>query len=86
MKIFANNIEIRSSGPTVGSNAIVQKHLGAGLDIKVLGFSAAQFDLTFDSPTKARAVIAAVDWFIIEGSRTAFPFPLFSLKPDARMP
>ena len=42
MKIFAN-VEIRSSGPSAGSNAIeLQKQLAAGLDIKVLGFSAAE--------------------------------------------
>jgi hypothetical protein len=86
MKIYANNIEIRSSGPTVGSTAIVQKHLAAGLDIKVLGFSAAEFDLSFDTPKEARAVIAAVERFIVDESRTAFPFPLFSLTPDGRMP
>ena len=86
MKIYANNIKIRSSGPAVGSNAIVQKHLATGLDFKVLGFSAAQFDLIFDTPREARAVIAAVERFIVNESRTAFPFPLFSLTPYGRMP
>ena len=86
MKIFANNIEIRSSGPTECSNGIVQKHLAAGLDIKILGFSAAEFDLEFDTPTEVRAVIAAAERFIIEESRTAFPFPFFSLEPDGRVP
>jgi hypothetical protein len=86
MKISANNVQIRPRGANTASNAIVERHLAAGLDIKVLGFSAAEFDLTFDTPTEARAVIAAVERFIIEESHTAFPFPLFSVKPDGRMP
>jgi hypothetical protein len=78
MKIFAN-IEIRPSGSTDGSNAIVQKHLAAGLDIKVIGFSAAEFGLIFDTPAEVMAVVAALDRFIIDESPTAFPFPLLTL-------
>jgi hypothetical protein len=86
MKIFANNVEIRPSEASAESKAIVQRHLAAGLDIRVLGFSAAEFELSLDTPTEARAVIEAVEKFILEESRTAFPFPLFSLTLNGRMP
>ena len=80
MKLFANNIEIRSSGPSTGTNAIeLQKQLAAGLHIKLLGFSAAEFDLIFDTPSEVMAVVAALERFFIEDSRTAFPFPLSPL-------
>jgi hypothetical protein len=84
MKIFAN-VEIRSSGPSAGSNAIeLQKQLAAGLDIKVLGFSAAEFDLVFDTPAEVMAVVAALERFFIEESRTAFPFPLLPSELERR--
>jgi hypothetical protein len=86
MKISAYNVQIRPWGTTTGSNAIVQRHLAAGLDIKVLDLSAAEFDLALDTPTEARNVVGAVERFITEEARTAFPFPLFPFKPNRRTP
>jgi hypothetical protein len=79
MKVFANNVEIRTSEAGADSDAIVQRHL-------VLRFSAAEFELSLDTPTEARVIIAAVERFVVEESRTAFPFPLFSRTPCGRMP
>jgi hypothetical protein len=87
MKISAYNVQIRPWGTTTGSNAIVQRHLAAGLDIKVLDLSAAEFDLALDNtPTEARNVVGAVERFITEEARSAFPFPLFPFKPNRRTP
>ena len=80
MKIFAKNIPVRSLGPSPGANAIeLQRRLAAGLNFKFVGVSTADFQLIFDIPAEAMAVVAALELFIIEESRTAFPFPLLSL-------
>jgi hypothetical protein len=42
--------------------------------------------LSLDTPTEARVIIAAVERFVVEESRTGFPFPLFSRTPCGRMP